>query len=158
MGSEKSKEAYTDRWVIAALSDLQGRLQPRDLVRLIRFAAEKDLRAERLSPQSLRSALADCSAAKIKELEQEVRALKAVFDKLRRAENDKKAIPFSPEDFDLSDSEVAFLKRQGIVTSLGEGTELYMPEIIRQGLNFRLKEGRRAKVIALYRTAQLRNL
>jgi MinD-like ATPase involved in chromosome partitioning or flagellar assembly len=158
MGSEKSKEAYTDRWVIAALSDLQGRLQPRDMVRLIRFAAEKDQRAERLSPQSLRSALADCSAAKIKELEQEVRALKAVFDKLRHAENDKKAIPFSPEDFELNESEVTFLKRQGIVTSLGEGAELYMPEIIRQGLNFRLKEGRRAKVIALYRAAQLRNL
>ena len=31
--------------------------------------------------------------------------------------------------------------------------KLYMPEIIRQGLGFRLKEGRRAKVLALYRAA-----
>ena len=66
MGTEKSKEAYTDRWVIAALSDLQGRLQPRDIIRLIRFAADKDRRSTKLAPQFLRGALAACSAEKIR--------------------------------------------------------------------------------------------
>jgi MinD-like ATPase involved in chromosome partitioning or flagellar assembly len=157
MGSEKSKETYTDRWVIAALSDLQGRLQPRDIVRLIRYAAEKDRRTNRLSPQSLRAALAECSAAKIDELQEEVRALKPIFSKLSKADADKRTIPFNPQEIGLSDEEVAFLKRQGIATTLGEDPELYMPEIVRQGLKFKLKQGRRAKVLALYRAAQLKN-
>lgn len=162
MGTPSSKETYTDRWVIAALSDLQGRLQPRDIVRLIRFATEKvlekDPNASMLTPQALRGALAQCSERKIEELEQEVRALAPLFERFRKASPEKRAIPFFPEDFNLSDSEVAFLKRQGIVTNLEEGFELYMPEIIRQGLGFKLKEGRRAKVLALYRATQLRNL
>ena len=158
LGSDKSKEAYTDRWIIAALSDLQGRLQPRDLVRLIRRAAELVPDGDRLTPLSLRSALPFCSEQKIKELETEVRSLKALFDRFRKGNPEKKAIPFSPSDFRLRPPQVEFLKKQGIVTTLESSTELYMPEIIRQGLGFKLKEGRRAKVLALYRAIQAKNI
>ena len=51
------------------LLDLQGRLQPRDLVRLVRRAAESVPEGDRLTPLSLRSALPFCSEQKIKELE-----------------------------------------------------------------------------------------
>ena len=98
--------------------------------------------------------MALCSEKKIQELEQEVQALKPIFDRFRRAMPDKKVIPFEPSDFDLTDNEVAFLQRQGIATSLQDDPEIYMPEIIRQGLNFKLKSGRRAKVLILYQQAQ----
>jgi hypothetical protein len=158
MGSEKSREAHTDRWVIAALSDLQGRLQPRDIVRLIQYAATKSTQGESLTPRSLRESLAECSEKKITELQIEVKGLKSLFDRFRIAPEDQRAIPFLAKDFKLSPDDVAFLKRQGIITNIEDGSELYMPEIIRQGLKFKLKEGRRAKVLTLYyRAAQLRS-
>ena len=35
LGIDKSKEAYTASWVFAALTDFNGRLQARDIVRLL---------------------------------------------------------------------------------------------------------------------------
>ena len=56
------QEAYTHTWVIAVLSDLQGKLVPRDLVRLLANAAgvtptpeeEKDFNRRLLVPRALR--------------------------------------------------------------------------------------------------------
>lgn len=156
LGPDHSKEAFTDRWVIAALSDFQGRLQARDLVRLMRHAAELALNERRLTPRSLRSALIRCSRSKIDELEREIPDLKSLFGKLRDAPEDKKRIPFVGESLGLDREEVLFLERQGVL--LQHRGELYLPEIVRHGLNFKLESGRRAKVLALYRAAQARRL
>jgi MinD-like ATPase involved in chromosome partitioning or flagellar assembly len=156
LGPDHSKEAFTDRWVIAALSDFHGRLQARDLVRLMRYAAEIVPNEPQLTPRSLRDALIKCSLAKIGELESEIPGLQPLFERLRKAPEEKKRIPFVGDTFDLNREEVQFLERQGIVFQ--HLNELYLPEIVRHGLGFKLESGRRAKVIALYRAAQARRL
>ncbi|HTP24077.1 MAG TPA: hypothetical protein VMK12_00250 [Anaeromyxobacteraceae bacterium] len=155
LGSPKSREAFTDRWVIAALCDFQGRLQARDVVRLIRVAAEKVEEGNRLTPRALRDALPVCSKEKVKELEEEIHALRPLFQRLRSAVPEKKVIPFRAGDFKLSAADLELLKTHGILTEVEKG-ELYIPEIVRHGLGFRLEGGRRAKVLALYKAAQQR--
>ncbi|WP_437544229.1 hypothetical protein WME97_35245 [Sorangium sp. So ce367] len=155
LGSERSREAHTDRWVVAALSDFQGRLQARDLVRLVRYAAEKVPDEPKLTPRSLRDALVECSAAKIKELEVEIPGLLPLFERLRKAPEERRKIPFQAEDFELARADVAFLETHGVVIRV-EQDELYLPEIVRHGLGFRMDKGRRARVLALYRAAQAR--
>ncbi|WP_437974080.1 hypothetical protein WMF11_36710 [Sorangium sp. So ce295] len=155
LGSERSREAHTDRWVVAALSDFQGRLQARDLVRLVRYAAEKVPDEPKLTPRSLRDALVECSAAKIKELEVEIPGLLPLFERLRKAPEERRTIPFQAEDFELARADVAFLETHGVVIRV-EQDELYLPEIVRHGLGFRMDKGRRARVLALYRAAQAR--
>lgn len=153
-----SREAHTDEWVIAALSDLQGRIQARDLVRLIRFSTAPGSNVESwpLPPSTIRNALKPCAELKIRELEAEVRQLGPILSKLQNVPNKRRSIPFSPASLKLSSSEVSFLVDQGLITKLGEKDEYYMPEIIRQGLGFNLEGGRRAKVLALYRSAMRR--
>jgi cellulose biosynthesis protein BcsQ len=157
LGSKGSNEAHTDRWVIAALSDFQGRLQARDLVRLVRYAAEAVPTGPVLTPKALREALVQCSTEKIKELATEIPGLSQLFDRFRSASEEQKKIPFHGEDFNLSPEEISFLESQGIVIRIEQG-ELYLPEIVRHGLGFRLDKGRRAKVLALYRAAQAKRV
>ena len=40
LGTDAAKEAYTAQWVFAALTDFNGRLQARDIVRFLYHAAE----------------------------------------------------------------------------------------------------------------------
>lgn len=153
LGSKKSKEAYTDRWVIAALSDFQARLQPRDVVRLVRYAAEVVPDEQtRLTPASLRVALEKCSVDKIAELEREIPKIVDIFDHLRRAAPERKRIPFRAEEFGLTPADVSFLETQGLVLRDAQG-ELFFPEIIRLGLDFKMDRGRRPPVLAMYRRA-----
>jgi len=157
MGSDKSREAYTDLWVIAALSDYQGRLQARDLVRLVANAASKSAErgSEKLTAASLRDALLECSRKKIEELTTETRGLKNILDKLQGGKPEEKKMPFRAESFRLSPEEVDFLETHGIVAR-GEQGELFLPEIIRHGLSFKLEGGRRPAVLKMHRRSQRR--
>jgi len=159
------REPFCDEWIIAALSDLNGRIQARDLVRLIRFATDqnKDLQEWPIAPKRLRAALKPCAELKVEELEKEIRTLKPILDKLRAVTPDRKAIPFVPRKLAdapkkrLEREEVQFLEDQGLITRLdSESGEYYMPEVIRQGLGYKLTGGRRAKVLSLYRAALAR--
>lgn len=152
LGSKRSREALTDRWVIAALSDFQGRLQARDLVRLVRYAAKSVPDEPKLTPRSLRGALIMCSRAKIEELAVEIPELSPLFARFRAVPEEQRKIPFQAEDFSLSSEEVSFLETHGVVFRVKQG-ELYLPEIVRHGLGFRMERGR-ARVLALYRAAQ----
>lgn len=40
MGADGSKTARTIRWVLASLSDFNGQLQARDIVRFLQYATE----------------------------------------------------------------------------------------------------------------------
>lgn len=157
MGGERSKEPYTDKWVIAALSDYQGRLQARDLVRLManasRTSAERNL--SKVSAASLRSALHECSQKKIEELKQETPDLAPVLERLSSARPEDKKMPFRPETFQLTADQVKFLEDQGIV-AVGDQGELFLPEIIRHGLGFTLVGGRRPAVLKMHRQSQSR--
>lgn len=158
MGTLKSREPYTDEWVLAALSDYQRRLQARDIVRLVANAAEIAAHsgAEVLTSASLRNALNACSKKKIEELKQETPGLKQVLAKLEGSDFlEDKRVPFRPELFKLERDDVEFLQTHGIVAPLPSG-ELLLPEIIRHGLGFRLSVGRRPAVLKMYRQSRSR--
>ncbi|MCK6515078.1 hypothetical protein L6R46_08500 [Myxococcota bacterium] len=146
------REAFTDRWAIAAISDLNGRFQARDLVRLLRWASNQS-DVIPLRPQAIRDAIRYCSEMKIEELEAEVGVLKKVFDKLRGIPEDEKTIPLGGDKLRLDEEEVSFLKGIGLLIFDEKEQLYYMPEIIRQGLDFKLSRVGRARVLGLQQLA-----
>ena len=75
------KEAFTDSWIIAALSDLRGRFQARDIIRFLSKATEGSETLP-LSPAAMRAAIEPCAQEKVKELEKEISGLETIFDVL----------------------------------------------------------------------------
>jgi MinD-like ATPase involved in chromosome partitioning or flagellar assembly len=154
LGSDRSREGRSAEWVIAALSDLRGQIQARDVVRFLAEAAKGSVgntqwRDRILVPSAIREAIADCSSAKIKEISDENPALGKVLDKLRTSPQERKSIPFGRDDLDLNPDELRLLELNGVV--VGEEDGYYMAEIFRHGLRFRLPRGARPKVLALAR-------
>lgn len=157
LGSDNSKEARTAEWVIAALSDFHGQIQARDLVRLLRYAAEssqkmlpKTLPADRLlPPRAVRDAIKPCSEVKVDEIEQEIPALTQIFKKLREAS--ERRIPFDAVKMSLDLREIQILAASGVVIE-SEG-KYFMPEIFRLGLDFQLAQGARPRVLSLAKRA-----
>lgn len=147
LGSEKSKEAYSARWAYAALCDLRGNVQARDLVRFLKFAAE--LEAARtgskwqdrvLSPESMRKAIPLCSKEKVKEAGQEIAPL-AKWMKLMEDSNVRSLkVPFSQAEAQLTPDLLRALREIGVIyedqnNKLGD-ERLFLPEIYRSGLGF----------------------
>lgn len=156
LGSEKSKEARSVQFVLAALSDFNGQIQSRDLVRFLKIAAGKSMTDNRwqdriLIPKAIRDALPECSEQKIHEIEKENPALEKIFTKLRVLAEATRKIPFTREAAQLSLEEIKTLLDNGVV--IREEDEYYMPEIFRYGLNFGLKGGARPRVLSLARRA-----
>jgi MinD-like ATPase involved in chromosome partitioning or flagellar assembly len=159
----RTKEAYTAAWVIAALSDLQGRLVARDLVRFLADAAkfsptttEDDQYSTRLLvPRALKQAIKPTSIAKVKETEEEIRELKSVFAKFQRRKKDIRA-PIDQADIKalrLVGNDIDLLRRHGIL--FGEAPPYEVPELFRMGLNLK-HSGARYSVINLRRKARQR--
>jgi len=158
---KRTREAYTATWIIAVLSDLRGRLVPRDLVRFLASAASQSFEAGEestfagrlLSPRVLKNAVEPTSNAKVKETEEEISELKPIFGKFRtRAE--EVAAPLTTEsltEIGISDSELETLTRHGIV--YGETAPYEVPELYRRGLGLR-HTGARRSVVNLYRKAR----
>jgi MinD-like ATPase involved in chromosome partitioning or flagellar assembly len=154
LGSERSKDAWSARYVIAALSDFRGQIQARDLVRLLYLAAKESVNDVRwkdrvLAPTAIRGALPESSKAKVDEIQVENTALKGIFAKLQGLDSDRKKIPFPREDIGLSLDEMKILEDNGVV--IREKDEYFMPEIFRFGLDFTMKTGARPKVLSLAR-------
>jgi hypothetical protein len=102
-----------------------------------------------LVPTAIRGALTICSQKKIEEIGVENNELKKIFTKLSELPKEKRLIPFSREDVELSIEQLQTLENNGVTYS--EKEEYYMPEIYRAGLNFKLKTGARPRVLALSR-------
>ncbi len=151
------REAFTDEWVIATLSDFNLVLQARDMTRLVRYAAENHgIRSFPIPHTALRNAVPSVSQEKIAELGKEVAALESIFSRLQGHAINLKVIPFSPTDVGLSAEEVVFMQQLGLLAPSDEPDKLFMPEIIRHGLGFKLANRGRARVLALYREARQR--
>jgi len=151
LGTERSKEAGSARFTLAALSDFRGQIQARDLVRLLHLAAEGSVNDTRfldriLVPPAIKGALPECSGEKIQEIENENTSLKNVFAKLRDLPEANRKIPFIRDTIQLSLEEMKILEDNGVV--IREKDEYYMPEIFRWGLGFSLTAAGRPKVIA----------
>lgn len=151
LGTERSREARSAEWVIAALSDFKGQIQARDLVRFLRYSAEGSIQsstADRvLNPTAIRNAIKPCSEKKIEEAVQEIPQLKAIFSKLLEVSDLR--IPFDAVEANLSTEDIRFLQNVGVVAEL-DG-KYYVPEIFRFGLGLRLSEGARPKVLSFAR-------
>jgi len=154
LGSENSREARSAEWVIAALSDLKGQIQARDLVRFLYEAArgsEPDTywKDRILVPTAIKGALQVCSTEKINEISIENNELKEIFNKLRDLSQEYRQIPFVRDQAGLTIEQVQTLENNGVAYL--EKEEYYIPEIYRAGLGFKLKAGARPRVLALSR-------
>ncbi len=161
LGSERSREARSTEWIIAALSDLNGQIQARDLVRFLHKAAQDSTKdtywTDRLlAPTAIRNAVGTCSEEKIKEIQTENSRLGNILLGLRDLPDDDRWIPFTREQLQLGLEELKILEDNGVI--LREGEEYYMPEIFRLGLDFKLRSGVRPRVLTLSRrTRRARN-
>lgn len=160
MGRDDSKEAISARWVFAALCDLNGRLQARDLVRFLKFAAKRmdgsksDAWPDRvLLPDIIRKSLPDCSIEKVTEAITEIGALRKWVEKLETLPGDARKIPFSAEALQLNSDLLGSLRELGVVyedtDQLDEAEHFYLPEIYRSGLKFKSALSGRPRVQAL---------
>lgn len=151
LGTERSREARSAEWVIAALSDFNGQIQARDLVRFFHYAADGSIQSAAhdrvLNPTAIRNAIKPCSERKIEETVQEIPKLNTIFSKLRELHDLR--IPFDAAEANMTLEEIQFLQSVGVVAEL-EG-RYYVPEIFRFGLGLRLSEGARPRVLSFAR-------
>jgi MinD-like ATPase involved in chromosome partitioning or flagellar assembly len=122
LGSEKSKESHSARWVYAVLCDLNGNLQARDLVRFLKFAAglESDRTDQTwsdrvLSPESMRKAIPQCSSEKVKEARQEFAPLRNWMSELEAQHVRNLEVPFSQDAAMLSTELIKDLEEIGVL-------------------------------------------
>lgn len=164
LGRDNSKEASTARWVFAALCDLNGRLQARDLVRFLKFSADNMLKAPSngikvefwldrvLAPEAIRRSLNSCSQEKVDEAEKEIKPLEQWINSLKTVSSDLKKVPFNPQEVGLDLPLLTSLKELGVIyedTDQTNEERFYLPEIYRTGLQFSSAVGGRPRVQAL---------
>lgn len=156
LGSDKSREARTAEWVIAALSDFNGQIQARDLVRFFRYAAEKSIDAPAqdriLIARAIRDAILPCSLQKIREIKQEIEPLNDIFATLQGSTD--RRIPFDAPKSGLKVEEIQFLIKTGVL--IEDQGDYFMPEIFRLGLGFQLATGARPRVLSFARRSGTR--
>lgn len=163
------REARTASWVFAALTDFTGRLQARDIVRLLFHAADitvgraQEVQFERWSsnrlipPQAIRRSLQPCSKKKVEEAMEEYPAFRDWVMKVETEyTQEQKRIPFMAEDLNLDQATVRMLEDMGVIyedSAKDSTARYYMPEIFRAGLDFSLEKGSRPRVLVLKRKA-----
>ncbi|HBO3409192.1 KGGVGR-motif variant AAA ATPase [Pseudomonas aeruginosa] len=160
LGSEKSKEAHSARWVYAALCDLKGNVQARDLVRFLKFAATVESTRtgqtwpdRLLAPESMRKAIPDCSIEKVTEAKSEIAPLRRWMDLMEDRGVRNLKVPFSLEQAQLDAALLGSLQELGVIYedvdgNLGE-ERLFLPEIYRYGLGFVTSAAGRPRTQAL---------
>lgn len=160
LGSEKSKEAYSARWVYAALCDLKGNVQARDLVRFLKFAADEESKrtgqtwTDRiLAPESMRKAIPRCSEEKVTEAKAEIASLRKWMELMTLQSIRNLKVPFSAAQAGLDAGLLAALQELGVIYEdldgdLGEEC-LFLPEIYRSGLGVETSAAGRPRTQAL---------
>jgi cellulose biosynthesis protein BcsQ len=160
LGNEKSKEAHSARWVYAALCDLKGNVQARDLVRFLKFAADEEAKRtgptwsqRMLAPESMRKAVPRCSEEKVTEAKAEIASLKKWSDLMAEKQIRNLRVPFSAAQAGLDPSMLGTLQEIGVIYEdldgkLGE-ERLFLPEIYRSGLGFETSAAGRPRMQAL---------
>ena len=151
LGKNSSNEAYSSRWILAALSDFNSQLQARDIIRFLQNATStlgKNSYPDRyIMPTEIKNAVQKCSKAKIEEIKQEMAALRPILQALEDAPADKKVLPFRADTFNWSVNQEKILKQEGFL--IVDNGKYYLPEIIRHALGFKYEKGARPKVLSL---------
>ncbi|MDY6803382.1 MAG: AAA family ATPase [Cyanobacteriota bacterium] len=159
LGSDRSKEARSAKWILDALSDFNAQIQSRDLIRLLFVAASNSINDTKwqdrlLVPTEIRKALTECSQEKIREISVENKVLSALLDKLRELPQKQKKSPFTREDMpSLSSEELKTLEDNGVI--IRDGDNYYVSEIFRLGLGFSQNAGP-SRILYLARLARSR--
>jgi len=158
MGSPRSREARSDRWFLAALSDFNGQIQARDIVTFLAESAAGSVSDTRytdrlLIPSAMRNALVTCSKEKIRAISEESPQVGELLKRLDALEADEKRIPFSPNSVGLSSEELEILASNGVV--FREEDQYWIPEIFRHGLAFKVVG--RPKILAIANQVRQRN-
>ncbi|MFI5798826.1 KGGVGR-motif variant AAA ATPase [Streptomyces sp. NPDC051677] len=148
LGTDNSREAWTERWVPAALADFKEQIQARDVVRFLCEAAKASVGDGRwsdrvLTPAAMRRALGACSRAKIDEINQENARLGRLLRHMSTF-SDSVKMPFEASDVELSPDDVEALEQWGALAKDADG-RYRMPEIYRHALGFRTQG--RARVV-----------
>ena len=151
LGKNSSNEAYSSRWILAALSDFNSQLQARDIIRFLQNATStlgKNTYPDRyIMPTEIKNAVQKCSKAKIEEIKQEMAALRPILQELEDAPADKKVLPFKADTFNWNVNQEKILKQEGFL--IVDNDKYYLPEIIRHALGFKYEKGARPKVLSL---------
>lgn len=159
LGTPGSKEAFAARWIFAAICDLNGRLQARDLVRFL-FHAAKRSQSDRsakwddrvLTPDAIRRSVEDCSNKKIEEAIAEIEVLNRWYTSLKNIPDTEKTVPFSALSVQLEPNMSNALQELGVIfedKDKKDDKRFYLPESYRTGLGFQLTATARPKVLAL---------
>lgn len=151
LGKSNSNEAYASRWILAALSDFNGQLQARDIIRFLKYATKdvgKKIYDDRyIMPNEIKKAVPECSKEKIDEVRQEIGDLSPIFNRLEEEPPENRVLPFRSGTFELSAKEETIMKQEGYLRV--DNDKYYLPEIIRHALGFRYERGARPKVLSL---------
>ncbi|MEY8337642.1 hypothetical protein AALB16_06365 [Lachnospiraceae bacterium 62-35] len=153
LGKPASKEAFSDRWIIAALSDFTGQLQARDIVRFLQYSTNSfsDMKRKHLDRlimlANIKEAIAPCSEDKLREIKSEMKNIYEILEKFLKMDADKKTLPMTLDKIDLTGEQIARLETQGFLKI--SDRKYYLPEIIRLALGFKYEKGARPKVLSL---------
>jgi hypothetical protein len=153
LGRDNSNEAYSTRWIIAALSDLNLHIQARDIIRFLasvtaNYSADTFYHDRILLPADIKRAIIPCSEKKREELGKEMPNIEAVFKLLENIPLEKK-LPIKAEDMEkiLDVGQRNQMEAQGYLTLVDKN--YYIPEIIRHALGYVYAYGARPRVLAL---------
>lgn len=158
LGQDQGREARTAEWVISVLSDFNGQIQARDIVRLLHKSSNDSIQdnywTDRiLIPTAIRNSIEECSKKKIEEIMTENPPLGAILDRIQNdTDINAKIIPFTREEIKLGIEDINLLENNGVITK--ENDEYYMPEIFRLGLGFKNTKRGRYRVLSLSRRAR----
>lgn len=153
LGKGDSREAFSDRWILAALSDFTGQLQARDIVRFLKYSTQsyqemKFIYDDRLiMPIEIRNAMEPCSKDKLVEIKTEMKAIHSILEKFLKIEPENKLLPLTLDKIDLTGEEIDRLESQGYLKISDK--KYYLPEIIRLALGYKYERGARPKVLSL---------
>ncbi|MFG2329834.1 KGGVGR-motif variant AAA ATPase [Streptomyces sp. NPDC048604] len=148
LGTASSREAWSERWVPAALADFNEQIQARDVVRFLCEAADASVGDGRwpdrlLTPSAMRHALGACSRAKVEEINQENPRLGKLLRDMSTF-SDSVKMPFDAADLKLTADDIEALEQWGALARDADG-RYRMPEIYRHALGFRTQG--RARVV-----------
>lgn len=154
MGPDGSKTAGTNRWVRASLSDFNGQLQARDIVRFLKYATtgknegKREYNDRLISPDMMKGAVKEASKEKLDEVEREIQPLKKSFNILKEVPNGKKQVPLLQEVLKmLPNEDMKRLESHGYLKE-ADG-EYYIPESVRYALGYNKTRRGGIKLVSL---------
>lgn len=164
LGSDTSREARSEDWFFAALSDFNLQIQARDIVSFLSEATRNALEDERTSarwtdrllpPTAMRRALPACSREKIRAISQENPPVGELFERLREVPEDARKVPFILDTVGLTPADARLLEANGVL--FREEDQYWIPEIYRHGLDFGVTGTGRPRVLAIAKLIRRRN-